>query len=335
MFEKKTATIKFAGKRRGVFFKKYFLVLALASFIAVSCDSLDIFSRPYVATVNGAKIYLDEYQLRLNQQVAMMPKDLLKEDPRYLSRLEEEVLDAMITEKIISLRAEELNISVGTSELDEKINEIKEDYGEDFVSLLAQQNIRYDQWKEQIRRDMLIHKLVEAEVNEKIRVSNDEAEDYYNDNRNNYRVDARVKVAQIVVRDLDSAKEILERLQAGEDFAELAASVSIGPEASRGGDLGYITRQIMPEPLDEVIFALPENKISRVVQSPYGFHIFKVLDKEPVRLRRFEEVKDEIIAEIHARKQEVAFINWLNSLKLSAEIKKENTVLRKKVNRQL
>ncbi|OGP68151.1 MAG: hypothetical protein A2W27_07585 [Deltaproteobacteria bacterium RBG_16_44_11] len=306
----------------------------LALFFMVSCDKINIFSRPYVATVNGAKIYLDEYQIKLNQKMSMLSKDALSNEPNYVTRLEEEVLDGMITEKIMYLRAQELNIYVGASELEDKIDEIKKDYGEDFINLLAQENIKFDQWKEELKKEMFLQKLVAVDVNTKIRVSDDEAEDYYNEHRNNYRLEARVRVQQIVVRDFDKAQEILARLKAGEDFAELATNLSIGPEARQGGDLGYITRQVMPEPLEEAIFKLPVNKISPVVQSPYGFHIFKVLDSQPAMIKNFADVKDEVVADIRAQKEEAAFTGWLNSLKLKAVIKKENNVLRKKINRQ-
>lgn len=323
---KKNADIMMSGKK-----VLFFLLLIL---FVCSCEKIDFLSRPYVATVNGAKIYLDEYQLRLNQKMTMLPGGITAGNHSYMSRLEEEVLDGMITEKIMELRAKELDISVGASEVQERINEIKKDYGEDFASRLAQQNIRYEQWQEALKKELLIQKLVAVDVNAKIRVSDDEAEDYYNDKRDKYRLAARVKVAQIVVRDQHAAREILGRLNAGEDFAKLATRYSISPEASQGGDLGYIMRDEMPEPLDSAIFRLPVNKISPVIQSPYGFHILKVSDIQQARTKSFAEVKDEVIAEIRAQKEEAAYISWLNSLKLAAEVKKENTVLRKKVNRQ-
>lgn len=318
----------------GVISRKEYIIFILLSVIIASCDRMDFLSRPYVATVNGAKIYLDEYQIKLNQKMTMLPKDITADEHRYISRLEDEVLDQMITDKIMQLRAKELKIYVEASELDDRISEIRKDYGEDFVNLLAQQNIRYEQWKEEIEKELLIQKLVAVDVNSKITVSDDEAEDYYNDHRDKYRQGAQVRAAQIVVRDADAAKEILARLNSGENFATLAARHSIGPESSRGGDLGYLTRDEMPEPLDSVIFKLPLNKISSIVQSPYGFHVFKVLDIQQAKTRSFAEAKNEVVAEIRAQKEEAAFANWLNSLKLSAVVKKENTVLRKKVNRQ-
>ena len=307
---------------------RYFLFV-LAFFFIVACDKINIFSRPYVATVNGAKIYLDEYQSRLNQKMPLLPKDLLLNQSNY-KRLEEEVLDAMIIEKIMYLRAQELNISISAEELEAKISEVRKDHGKDFANLLVQENVRYEDWRDDIKKEMVFKKLIVVDVNANIRVSEDEAEDYFNENRKNYKAESRVRVAQIVVRDLAKAKEAETRLSAGEDFAKVATQMSIAPEAISGGDLGFITRQIMPEPLDDTIFKLPVNKISPIVQSPYGFHIFKVFEIQPAKTRNFAAMKKEVIAEIREQKEDAAFTTWLEALKMKAVIKKESTVLRKK-----
>ena len=305
-----------------------FFVLALFSIVA--CDKINIFAKPHVATVNGSKIYLDEYQARLKQKMPLLPKDLLLNQTNY-KRMEEEVLDGMITEKIMQLRAKELNISISSSELDAKIKEIMKDYGDDFANLLVQANVSYDEWKNDIKKEMLIKKLVQIDVNANIRISEDEAEDYFMENRDNYKMESRVRVSQIVVRDPAKAKEAEARLNAGEDFAKVATQMSIAPEAINGGDLGFITRQIMPEPLDDTIFKLPVNKISSIVQSPYGLHIFKVLEIQSAKARGFADMKEEVVAEIRAQKEDEAFTTWLEALKMKAVIKKESTVLREKI----
>jgi parvulin-like peptidyl-prolyl isomerase len=305
--------------------------LLILSFI-FACEKINISPRPYVAVVNGSKIYLEDYRLRLNQKMTMLPKDIL-DQPDYIKRFEEEILDDMITEKIMDLRAKKLNISISAAELEDKIKEIKKDYGEDFSNLLSQENIKYEQWKEDLKKEMLIQKLVAIDVNANIKVSEHEAEDYYNEHFSNYKKKSRVRVAQIVVRDLAMAEKIEARLNAGEDFASVAAKVSIGPEAKRGGDLGFITRQIMPEPLDKTIFSLPVNKISPIVQSPYGFHIFKVMEIQPARNGNFTSVKEEVIADIRSQKEDAAFISWLEALQSKAVIKKEPNIQVKKVNK--
>jgi len=316
-------------KSMGIVFSRYGVPCLLMLCFIVACDKINIFSRPYVATVNGSKIYLEDYQRRLDQKMLLLPKDFVGE-PANMKRFEDEVLDGMITEKIMDLRVQELNISISETELENKIKEIKKDYGEDFTSLFARENINYEKWKEEFKREMLLQKLIAVDVNAKIKITEDEAEEYFNKHRDNYKTESRVRVAQIVVRDMTLAKEVLKRLNSGENFAKVAADVSIGPEAHRGGDLGFITKLIMPDPLDKTIFSLPVNKISPIVQSSYGFHIFKVLEIQSARIENFTDVKEDVIADIRSQKEESAFANWLKELKMKAVIKKEKNIPGKK-----
>lgn len=306
-------------------------VIALCLMTACSRDN--IFSREYVATVNGEKIFLDDYQKRLDEGAALYTRKGLVDESQNLKRLEEEILDTMITEKIIDQRAGELGISVSNDELENRIVEIRSEYGDNFFDLLISLNVRYEDWKETVRRDMTFRKLIAADVSAGIRVSEDEAEDYYNDARDRYRTEASVHLAQIVVRDAELAEEIKTRLDAGQDFGLLAAELSIGPEATQGGDLGFITRGIMPEPLDDTIFSLSQGRISDVVQTTYGYHIVRILEIQPAKNRTFAEAKNEVTAEIRAKKEEAAYMLWLEGLKMKAVIKKEPTVLREKVKR--
>lgn len=299
--------------------------------IAAGCDKINFFSRPHVATVNGAKIYLDEYRLRLSQKKSILSKELLPDEPNYINRMEEEVLDSMITEKIMYLRARELGLAVSSGELEKRVNEIKKEYGEGFSGLFTGEKLNFEQWKEDLNREMLFEKLVAVDVNSHIHISEDEAEDFFNENREIYKAESKVRVAQIVVRDLAAAREAMQRLQAGADFFAVAREKSIGPEARHGGDLGWIVRRVMPEPLDKTIFNLRLNEISPVVPSPYGFHIFKVLEIKPAKIKNFGESKEEVMADIRAKKEEIAFISWLEALKAKAVIKKEYAVLRNKL----
>ncbi|MCK7506746.1 MAG: SurA N-terminal domain-containing protein [Desulfobacterales bacterium] len=134
-----------------------------------------------VATVNGEKIYLDEYQKRLNAQKGLLSAKALTESLNKQELLDEEILESMITEKIVLQRARELNLSVSDTELERKLLDIRKDYGDNFFNLLTQQNVRYEDWREELRKEMLWDKLVAADVNAQIRVSEDEAEDYFND----------------------------------------------------------------------------------------------------------------------------------------------------------
>ncbi len=310
---------------QSIAFQWYAVLFALVLSLIIACEKMDMFSRPYVATVNGSKIYLDDYQSLLDQKMYMVSKDFL-DQPDYQKRFEEEVLDGMITEKIMLLRAQELNISVSDVELDNKIKEIKNDYGQDFTSLFARENVNYEKWKEDFRKEMLLQKLVDVDVNSKIKISDDEAENYFNKHRDNYKKESRVRIAQIVVRDRATAQKAVEKLKAGEDFAKVAAAMSIGPEAQNGGDLGFITRWVMPEPLDKTIFKMPVNTMSSIVQSSYGFHIFKILESQPAKAGNFADVREDVIADIRMQKEDAAFTAWLEALKKKAVIKRKTNI---------
>ena len=310
----------------GVFYVVFCLLIL--NFIA-ACDKIDVFSRPYVAIVNGSKIYLDEYQTQLDEKMSLLPKDVLGQQD-YMKRFEEEVLDGMITEKIMNARAQELNIYVSDIELENKIKEIKKDYGEDFTSLFARENINYEKWKEAFKEEMLLQKLIATDVNSKIEISEDEVRDYFNKHRNHYKRESRVRVAQIVVRTMATANKAMARLNAGESFAKVAESISIGPEAHHGGDMGFITRWTMPEPLDKIIFRVPVHKISPIVQSSYGFHIFKVLESQPAGGGNFAEAREDVIADIRMQKEEAAFTSWLEALKKKAVIQRQANIKLKK-----
>jgi parvulin-like peptidyl-prolyl isomerase len=315
-------SIFFARKSGRIFFIRSAFLCLILSVLIIACDKINNSFRPYVASVNGSKIYLDDYQARLDKKKQMLSTDFLNQ-PDYMKRFEEEVLDSMITEKIMELRAKELNISVSEAELESKIQEIKKDYGEDFTSLFARENVNYEKWKEDFKKEVLLQKLIKTDVNDRIKIPDDEAENYFTEHRVNYKTESRARVAQIVVRDLAAAQKALARLNSGEDFAKVAADVSIGPEASRGGELGFITKLVMPEPLDKTIFKMPVNKISPIVQSSYGFHIFKVMEIQQAKERTFADVRADVLADIRLQKEESAFISWLDELRKKAVIKKE------------
>lgn len=310
---------------------RWVIIIIFALFFS-ACEGVGLFSRPHVATVNGAKIYLDEFQTRLDQKKKLLPKETLAEKNN-LRLLEEEVLESMITEKIFESRARELNLSVSPKMLEERVNEIKKGYGDEFYNMLLKANIKYEQWKEELKKDMLFELLVDVDVNQKVSVSEAEAEDYFNENKEIYKEDAQVRVLHIVVRDLAKAQRALQRLNAGVDFAKVAAEESMGPEKVRGGDLGFIARQVMPEPLDNVIFSLPINGISQIVRSPYGFHVFKVIDIKPAKIKNFAESKEEVMAQLRRKKEKEAFIRWQEALKIKVVVKKESKVMREKVKR--
>jgi parvulin-like peptidyl-prolyl isomerase len=151
-------------------------------------------------------------------------------------------------------------------------------------------------------------------------VSDDEIREYYDANKDEFQQPLMVRARQIVVGTEEEADALRTRLVRGEDFAEIARLHSLSPDAQSGGDLGVFAKGQMPEVFDEIVFRYRVGSISKVVKSPYGYHIFKVEDRIRPRLQKIEEVRDQIAAAIFQGRQEAFFKDWLDSLKKQARI---------------
>jgi len=167
---------------------------------------------------------------------------------------------------------------------------------------------------------ILVQSLIEKEIIGKVKVDDQEALTYYEENKDNFITKEQVYLYNILVETEEVAKDILEKLKAGGDFIELAKEKSTGPSAAEGGDLGYISKgDLIPE-IENVVFALEIGSISDIIKSQYGFHILKVTDKKPEVLKTFEEVKEEITPTLLSTKQKEAFDNLLEELKSQVTI---------------
>ncbi len=273
-----------------------------------------------VAMVNDEAVSLTEFQQSLSEETALAGR----KTPLNVAEMEglkTAVLDNLIRDKLMLQRARALSLSVGEAELTARIEEIRKDYNDQFGKMFGDGGVDYSAWREALRNRMLFEKLVAVDVNAGIQVTDQEAERYFDANRKAYATHRRVRVSQIVVPDRERAEGVLKRLKAGEDFAMVAKEVSIGPEAVRGGDLGYFEQGVMPEAIDRMVFSLPVGKMSSVVQSPYGFHVFKVLGQEGAGGRNFADVRDKVIADLRKQEEADAYRGWIDGLRAKAEIR--------------
>ncbi len=275
---------------------------------------------PSAATVNGEAILLAEFERRLAEEMALAKGEApLKAEET--ESLEKAVLEDLIREKLMLQRARDLHLLVSEEELAARVEEIRKDYNDQFDKQFGNSGVDFVEWREALRRRMLIEKLIERDVNAKVQVADREAEQYFNANRKAYATERRVRVAQIVVPDRKRAEGILKRLKAGEDFGMVARETSIGPEAAKGGDLGFFERGVMPEAIDRVVFTLPPGKISGVVKSPYGFHIIKVLAQVEAGGRIFAEVKEKVRDDLRKRRQAEFYRTWIETLRAGATVR--------------
>ena len=304
--------------------------LFCAFFILTICGCHENAPTRPVATVDGVKISISEFNERFTREMDVsMDKSPLT--PADYDRLKEEVLNALINEKIMLLRAGELSISVSDAELMKKIEEIKESYllDDGFERVLAAQRVNFGIWKEELRKRMMLEILILSDVNTNVTVKEKDARKYHRTHRGMYAPEKRVRVAQIVVREREKAEMILNRLKRGENFDKVAALESIGPEGAKGGDLGFVGPGVMPEEMDAVIFSQRPGEISSVIKSQYGYHIVKIIEIDKGTKKKWADVKERVLADFRKQKEEQAYVLWLESLRSKAVIKIDQELLKK------
>jgi len=269
-----------------------------------------------LATVNDEAITVGEFQKEMEQD------SQASQDPEALKTLKHDFLQQLIDRKLYLQEAKHLKLSVNDEELTQASSQIQGDYTpEEFQELLKSKQLSEAVWKVGLKEKLLIEKLQNlATSNPKIEIAMEEAKQYYDANRARFIVKESAHVRQIVVAKEDDAKAIREELLNGADFATLASSKSLGPEKNQGGNLGFVIRDNLPEEFD-LIFSIGIDKVSPVVKSPYGYHIFKVEERKPGRQETFVESFEKIKAVLIQVKQEQRFADWLADLRHRSDIK--------------
>ena len=144
-------------------------------------------------------------------------------------------------------------------------------------------------------RQIVVGKLLDELRKEKQgAVSDEQAAQFYEANKENFKQPDSWRVSHILTADEAAAKKALDRIKGGEAFAKVAEEVSIDPSKARGGDIGSFTKgQVIPE-FEEAVLKLKPGDMSGVVKTPLGYHIILLVEEKPAHLRSLEEVKDQI-----------------------------------------
>jgi len=303
------------------------------------------------AVVNGEEITLNEVDQYANtQQVLMSVYQANQEFGQLLFQTEagnklirefqKRKMDELITKRLLANEAQKRNLTVSQEEKDKVFNDYIERVkssnnlnDEQLLNALKQQNINsLEEYKqmfiENSEESLLINKLQEQVLGD-VAVSDQEVEDYYNNNQSNFEQAEQVKASHILIEENDErtdeqakarAEEVLQKLNNGEDFAELAKEYSDGPSASQGGDLGYFNRDSMVKEFSDVAFAMKVGEISQPVKTKYGYHVIKVTDHKEAGIKPLAEVKENIKSSLLNDRQNQKWQEFLRDLRDQAQI---------------
>lgn len=249
-----------------------------------------------VAMVNDVKITKEEYYDYMVEQNG------------------EEVLEALILEKMLDLEVEANNIEVTEDEIDVEYAEMAEAYGgiEGLQNTLQMYGYTEDSIRKNLKLNLSIEKLMEPLIN----VTDDEIALYFAENKDDFDVSEQVKASHILVATIEEANDVLEKLNSGESFEDLAKEFSLDTSnAANGGDLGYFGKGAMVQPFEDVAFRLAVGEVSEPVETTFGYHIIKIFDKKAAEEATLEGSKETITEVLKETKMTEAYQTWYSEVK--------------------
>ena len=245
-----------------------------------------------VAVVNDSVITRNDLTERVNRAESQLKRQGTTAPPR--ADLEKQILERMITDRAVAHFARENGLRIDDLELDRAIDRIAADNQMVTAQLrvvLEKDGVPFAKFREDIRTEIIMARLREREVNDKIVVTDSEIDsliaaaqqgpggnDEYNVSHILVRVPENASPEQIQARQARAA-EALAQLKAGTAFAQVAASFSEAPDALQGGSMGWRDGARLPALFAEALRNMKVGDLSSILRSPNGFHVVKLVER--------------------------------------------------------
>ena len=253
-----------------------------------------------------------------------------------LNEARQKLLNQLIEDRLVYQEAVRQKIETDQSEIDKAVTEFKKRFpNEDTMDeVLREQGLSLSDLKERFRKQSMIRQLHTIEIRSKVVVSPKEIEEFYQKNSDKFSSRERLKTRSITVKKSYDAREkgltdeeakkkitgIRDKILAGEDFASLAKQFSEDVHAQDGGLSDWVEQGAMIPVINDVIFKLKLGEISDILETPMGYHLFRVEEREQGSKKTVEEVHDQIFDELFRQKSEERFYDWMQELKKNAYI---------------
>lgn len=322
--------------------KKNLYYINFIIFLAICLLSLNSFgysskskvcSDAIVAIINDEIITLHEVNIML-APLYLQLKDTVSSRQELNDKLEEargDILKKLIEERLLVQQAEKLKIEVKSHEIDAHLNSVIDRFAskKEFESALAEQGVTIDDIRKRYRDQILVSKIVEQQVKSRVYIGPSEIYRYYEQNKDKYSMNEKIHLFNILIRfkqgeDISIAQEkvrgIMNLIRSGSSFQNLARKYSQGPNAEKGGDMGFIQKGDIIEAIDKIAFDLKPGQVAGPIKTDLGYHIIQIKEKQSSTVKPLAEVSRQIHVELYQKKAEVAYNKFIKKLKDDAYI---------------
>ncbi len=311
--------------------------LVLSLFITlVLTTTLYAENKENAAVVNGSVITQDQF----DNEMVQVNQEFLKQGKTptdsQLKEIKKTVLETLINRELLFQESQKTGIHITEEVIQDQLKSVKKRFPnqEEFEKALKQMKLTENDVKSQISRAMAIRELINKQIIQNIMIPDQESRIFYDTHPEAFKQPEQVKASHILAevkpnaeeskksKAMEKIKKVQKQLGEGDEFAELAKKYSDGPSKTKGGDLGYFKRGQMVKPFEDAAFALEPNQVSDIVETDFGYHLIKVLDKRPERVQPYEDVKQRINTYLAKEKEKKEINVYIEGLKKNAEIQR-------------
>lgn len=319
----------------------YLLYTFLASFagfpVIANAESVEIVDR-IVAVVNDEVILLSELNWALKPYEAQIKASgyPLEKQRKMLFQIREDMINNLVDQKLTDKEIERLNIKVSGKEIDNALERIKEDKlitDEELIDGLASEGMDMEEYRENIKEQILRSKLVAYQIKSKIVITKEDIEACYERDIDKYSGETKYHLSNIIMKVPPSASEseklevkkkmasLLSRLNEGESFGDLANANSESSSTADGGYLGLFKIEALLPQLQEAIKGMKAGEFTSVLDTDQGYQIFYISEIVKMPGKSCEEAAPEIGAKLYDEVVNEKFSAWLEELREKSHIK--------------
>ena len=259
-----------------------------------------------VARVNGQKIGREDFERAIRaaeaQAQQVVPAEM--QEDVYLG-----ILERLVAFHLLMQESETRDITIAEADVDAEVARIQSQFPsmEAFEQRLTEWQTTIDILREETRKDLLIAKVIESVVEPRISLDEPSVRAFYDEHQQQFVEPGAVQASHILIgvapnadaatraQALEQAERLVAETRNGADFAALAREHSTDAgTAANGGDLGFVTRGQTVPPFEEALYRLADGEVSDAVESPFGYHVIRAVERRGERIVSFEEAGGEI-----------------------------------------
>jgi peptidyl-prolyl cis-trans isomerase SurA len=314
-----------------------FLVLGVPLSGALWAQEIEVVDR-IVAVVNNEIITLFD----LNRSFAPYAQNIkalkypAEKEQQTLYQVRQDILDQLINSMLADQQVQHARITVSQNEIDKAIERLKESRkftDEQLRQGLASQGMTMEEYRKEIKEQILRSKLVNREVKSKIVITSEDIKKYYDEHREKYAGEKKYHLWNMFIKvssgsDSSARKaarnqmeSIAAKLKQGQSFESLVNELKSASSAVQGTDLGLYRLEELSEQLRSVVKTMKAGESSTVLDNDFGYQILYVKNIEETQAQSLESVESEIEELLYTELVDNKYVEWLDQLRARSHIK--------------